>query len=91
MIMKKTALFSLFMLLAGTALTYAQPSQGGKTPPTAAEIIKEMDTDKDGQLSTSEVKGPIKDDFTKIDTNEDGFLSLEELTKAPKPKGKKED
>ena len=28
-------------------------------------------------------------DFTKIDTDEDGFLSKEEVEKAPKPKGRR--
>tara|TARA_R110002124_G_scaffold73003_4_gene195933 strand:+ start:182 stop:436 length:255 start_codon:yes stop_codon:yes gene_type:complete len=78
------------MLLVGTVFTYAQPPQGqeGKKPPTAAELVKQMDADKDGKLSKTEVKGPLKDDFTKIDTDKDGFLSLEELKKAPKPERK---
>ena len=36
-----------------------------------------------------ELKGPIKDDFAKIDTDEDGYITKEELEKAPKPKGRK--
>ncbi len=56
-------------------------------PPDAKALIEQMDTNKDGKLERSEVKGPILDDFDKIDLNEDGFLTLEELKKAPKPKG----
>lgn len=44
-----------------------------------------MDTNKEGKLAKSEVKGPLLEDFAKIDTDEDGFLSLTELEKAPKP------
>jgi len=45
-----------------------------------------MDVDQDGQLAKTEVRGPLQKDFSKIDTNKDGFLSREELEKAPKPK-----
>ncbi|MGS0524983.1 hypothetical protein ACU8V7_07015 [Zobellia nedashkovskayae] len=50
-----------------------------------------MDANEEGKLSKDELKGPIKNDFATIDTDEDGFLSLEELKNAPKPKrGKKQ-
>lgn len=39
----------------------------------------------DGKLSTPEIKGPLKEDFAKVDTNKDGFTTKEELNKAPKP------
>lgn len=78
------------IILLATTSSYAQPPQGhdGKKQPTAAELIKKMDADKDGKLSKKEVKGPIKDDFEKIDTDKDGYLTLEELKKAPKPERK---
>ncbi len=47
--------------------------------------IFEMDTNNDGLLSKSEVKGPIVNDFDQIDTNGDGYISKEEFEKAPKP------
>ena len=86
----KKATYTILLLAFGTVFTYAQPPQGqeGKKPPTAEQLLKEMDANKDGKLAKSELKGPIKDDFTKIDTNKDGFLSLEELKKAPKPERK---
>ncbi|SEA11449.1 EF hand [Flavobacterium gillisiae] len=82
--------YSIFMILAGTVLIYAQPPRGqeGKKPPTAEQLMKEMDANKDGKLALAELKGPIKEDFKKIDLNKDGFLSLEELKKAPKPERK---
>jgi Ca2+-binding EF-hand superfamily protein len=54
----------------------------------AAELVKQMDADKDGKLSKTEVKGPLKMISLKCDTDKDGFLSLEELKKAPKPERK---
>ncbi|MCT4581577.1 MAG: hypothetical protein N4A35_09185 [Flavobacteriales bacterium] len=47
--------------------------------------IFEMDTNNDGLLSKSEVKGPIANDFDQIDANGDGYISKEEFEKAPKP------
>ena len=44
---------------------------------------------KDGKLSKAEVKGPLANDFVKIDANSDGFISKEELSKAPKPIGQR--
>ena len=48
-----------------------------------------MDTDNDGMLSKAEVKGPLANDFSKIDSNSDGKISLTELKNAPKPQGGK--
>lgn len=52
--------------------------------PSSTEIISEMDSNQDGKLSKSEVKGPIADGFATIDSNNDNFLTLEELQKAEK-------
>jgi len=62
-----------------------QHRKGGK-PPSVEEMLAQMDMNEDSQLSESEVKGPLKNDFSKIDSNGDGLLSIEELTNAPKPK-----
>ena len=47
-----------------------------------------MDANDDGKLAKDEVKGPLKDSFSKIDTDEDGFISKEEFEKAPKPEAR---
>lgn len=62
-------------------------SEGGKKGErkTADQLITEMDGNSDGKLSKSEVKGPLKNDFSSIDTNNDGFISKQELENAPKP------
>ncbi|MFV1448008.1 EF-hand domain-containing protein [Maribacter sp. HS] len=52
--------------------------------PTSSQLISEMDADKDGKLSMDEVKGPIANDFENIDSDNDNFISLEELDKAEK-------
>ena len=83
--------YSVYMLIIGTSITYAQPPQGqeGKKPPTIEELFKQMDSNKDNTLSKSEVKGPLKNDFDKIDLDKDGFISKEEMKKAPKPEGRR--
>ena len=53
--------------------------------PTFAKILTEMDQNNDGKLSKTEVKGPLKNDFAKIDTNSDGFINEAEFKNAPKP------
>ena len=62
-----------------------RPEEGDR--PSIAEMLAEMDSDGDGKLSESEVKGPLKNDFSKIDTNNDGFIVEEELKNAPQPQG----
>ncbi|MGB0404308.1 MAG: YHYH protein [Salibacteraceae bacterium] len=55
--------------------------------PSSEQIISEMNGNKDGKLSADEVNGPIADDFTSTDSNNDGYLTLEELNKAKKNQG----
>jgi Ca2+-binding EF-hand superfamily protein len=57
----------------------------GKEKPDASELIKKMDSKGDGKLSENEVKGPLADDFSKVDANRDGYITKEELEKAPRP------
>ncbi|CAM4089364.1 CREC-EF hand family protein [Zobellia nedashkovskayae] len=92
--MKKSSFYTAIATATLTLITiqtgFAQ-EKGKQEPPSATELIKEMDANEDGKLSKDELKGPIKNDFATIDTDEDGFLSLEELKNAPKPKrGKKQ-
>ena len=55
-------------------------------PPSIEKIFQDLDTDKDEKISLKEAKGPLQKDFSTVDTNEDGFITKEELKKAPKPK-----
>lgn len=88
--LKITITAAVFALLF-TGISYGQSTQRGekKERPTFAKLLEEMDANEDGKLAASEVKGPIKDNFVKIDTDEDGFISEEEFKKAPKPERKK--
>lgn len=68
--------------------TEETPQQVQREQPSVIEILTDMDEDKDGRISESEAKGPVKDDFYRIDTDRDGFLSVDELKNAPKPERK---
>jgi Ca2+-binding EF-hand superfamily protein len=45
-------------------------------------IIKELDTNKDGKIAKDEARGWIKMNFDKIDANKDGFVDRQELLRA---------
>lgn len=53
-------------------------------PPSVDEVFK-MDTNQDGKLAKSEVKGPLAKDFSRFDSNNDGFITREEFENAPRP------
>ncbi|WP_298182889.1 EF-hand domain-containing protein [uncultured Pseudomonas sp.] len=83
------AVLSAAVLMAGCAAD-ASDKHGhkGGHPPSPERLINELDSNKDGVLSRGEVKGPLADQFAKIDVNHDGVLSLSELQRMPKPKGR---
>ncbi len=58
-----------------------QGPPNGKRP-SAKQLIKMMDADKDGKISEDEARGPLLEMFAKIDANEDGFLTAKEIRKA---------
>lgn len=88
--MKKILLKFFFLTAVVTILgcssteKTSQNEPVGGAPPSTDETFARFDSNKDGKLSSDEVKGPLKKDFAKIDTNGDGFISKEELNKAPK-------
>ena len=47
----------------------------GRGQPDAEELLKHMDQNRDGKLSKDEVKGPLIQDFDRLDNNKDGFLT----------------
>lgn len=91
---------NLKTILTGSILTaligFAAVNQGfsqngpgqGQQPPSFKSMLKEFDTNKDGKLAKTEVKGPLLQDFAKIDADKDGFITKEELEAAPKPNGR---
>ena len=60
----------------------------GRPPLGFDELLKHMDTNKDGKLSKKEVRGPLVNHFSKIDTNKDGYITREELIKRAPRRGR---
>lgn len=82
-----TAVSIAFVASMSIACNAQTPPQGERRePPKFSELLEKMDTNEDGKLALSEVKGPLKKNFAKIDLDEDGFITEEEFKKAPKPK-----
>lgn len=43
------------------------------------QMLRRMDTNKDGKISREEAKAPLLESFDRIDTNKDGYLDRQEL------------
>lgn len=99
---KYVSLFAFALLLTGTscnstkqttetavatekARTNERPQRDGERP-TPEAMFAQMDANKDGKIAKAEAKGPLANDFDKIDADENGFISLEEM-KAAAPAG----
>lgn len=76
----------MIVVFSNSSFGQSQNRQERRKPPTFKALIKEMDANEDGKLSKDELKGPLKTDFAKVDTDEDGFITEEEFEKAPRPK-----
>lgn len=68
----------------------ANASKERKGPPNPADLLARMDTNNDQQLSKDEAHGPIAANFDKLDIDEDGVLTLSELSKAKPGKRKRQ-
>jgi ribonuclease BN (tRNA processing enzyme) len=67
-----------------------QPKQGqqksnknrsSNTAPSFTNMLKKMDANKDGKISSSEAKGKLKENFKNRDTNNDGYITEDEMTR----------
>jgi len=56
--------------------------KGKKTP---KQIMNDLDKNKDGKISKEEARGPLKDHFSEVDINNDGFVDTSELKKKKGP------
>ncbi len=63
-----------------------QPHRGKR--PSFAQLLEKMDANGDARLSKNEVKGPLSNNFSEVDTNADGYITALEFKNAPKPEGK---
>lgn len=79
-------IFGATLFFANSSFGQSQNRQERKSPPTFEELIEKMDANDDGKLSKSEIKGRLKENFAKVDLDEDGFITAEEFEEAPKPK-----
>ncbi|MBF4983857.1 YHYH protein [Nonlabens mediterrranea] len=77
-------LLSMTLLSCKSNKDHESNSQINAQKPNASQLISELDLDGDGLLSKSEANGPIAQDFTTIDSNKDGFITIKELTTAEK-------
>lgn len=75
---------SLF-LLATPALAQGGPGEAGAR---LAQLVKEADSNKDGAISRAEFKASREAQYTRLDTDKDGFLSEAERAAAAPPAGK---
>ena len=66
----------------------SSPGDGARKRPTAAQIVKQSDTDGDGKLSRDEVSGPMKTYFDQVDADKDGFITSSELTAGMRAMGR---
>ncbi|WP_239670888.1 hypothetical protein [Vibrio variabilis] len=66
--------------LTGSAMSGGEQKKAGKR---SRDPMTDMDSNGDGKLSRSEVRGPLKNDFSRIDRNNDGFITEDELPKRP--------
>ncbi|MGR5555990.1 hypothetical protein ACQKQC_06790 [Vibrio fortis] len=77
--MKKVT--TVLLLLTSTfALQACAEGRGG---PREIPSFEEMDTNGDGELQLEELKGPLADDFDKLDADGSGGLSEEEVPPPP--------
>ena len=82
----KNAILKTAVVTAGILLSaISANAQAPKQKPSVDAIFEKMDVNKDGKLAVDEVKGPLKEKFTVIDADADGFITKEEMEHAPKP------
>jgi len=77
--MKKSILLFLLFSSSLSFQAFANPPQ----PPGEMPNFDEMDSNGDGELQVSELKGPLAKDFDKLDKDGSGGLSEEEMPSPP--------
>lgn len=80
-----TRLLSLAILLLGSGSAYASDV------PNARELFRQLDTNGDRAIQSSEIQAARAALFDRLDTNGDGFLDAEELRAAAQLVGERRD
>ncbi len=80
----------LTILLVGAATAFANAQESGSPctdtqRPAPADFVTRLDTDGDGQVSSTEFDGPAEH-FTQLDANSDGYVSADEAPTGPPPR-----
>jgi Ca2+-binding EF-hand superfamily protein len=55
---------------------------GGRQQPSPEDFVKQNDKDKDGKVAKSEMTGPAANFFDRMDSDKDGFVTVEEVKAA---------
>ena len=53
--------------------------------PKLDQLFVDLDENKDDRISKNEVRGPLQNDFDRLDQNNDGYLTRDELSSTPPP------
>ena len=86
----KTRIIVLLLLATGTTvMAFGNVGGDRRKPPSAAELIQQLDKDEDGKISSAEFDGP-SEHFTRFDSNKDGYLSQDEIPSGPPPRREQE-
>jgi hypothetical protein len=83
------ALIGIFLTINIACAQQGPTNADGKEkqgPPKFEDLLLKMDANKDGMLAKAETKGPLLENFDKIDLDHNGFLTAAEMKAAPKPK-----
>ena len=79
LILAATVITSLIITVCSTGLAWTHGPQGPPHgPPSGQDLLTEFDADGDDLISFEEFPGPA-DHFDKMDADNDGFLTLQEL------------
>lgn len=57
-------------------------------PRNSMDLLERMDANEDRKISKDEAKGPLAEDFERLDTNRDGVLTIGELSRGKPGVGK---